>query len=100
MVVCFNFLHLVDDRQTMIADIHKNLEPGGMFISKTPCLSGLFRLLHPMVLLVRAFGKAPSFRFLSPKRLEAEIRSAGFDIAETMRHPENSSRHVIIAKKL
>jgi len=99
-VLCFNFLHLLDDRQAMLADIHKSLESGGMFISKTPCISGLFRLLHPVVLILRTFGKAPSFRFLSSKRLEAEIKIAGFEIIETARHPEGSSRHVIVAKKL
>jgi len=99
MILCFNFLHLLDDRQAMIAEIHKNLEPNGLFISKTPCMSGLFRLLGPLVLLFRAFGKAPSFRFLSPKQLETEITAAGFEILETARHPVKSRRHVIIAKK-
>jgi len=100
MVLCFNFLHLLDDRQKVVAEIHKNLEPGGMFISKTPCLSGVFSLLQPVVLILHAFGKAPSFKFLSSKRLETEIKTAGFEIMETARHPEGSVRHVIVAKKL
>lgn len=100
MVLCLNFLHLVDDRKAMVAGIHNSLDPGGMFISKTPCLSGLFKLLQPLVLVLGAFGKAPSFRFLSSSRLETEIKAAGFEIVETARHPENSSRHVIIARKL
>lgn len=99
MVVCFNFLHLLDDRKAMLAEIHKSLEPGGMFISKTPCISGLFRLLQPVVLMLRAFGKAPSFKFLPPMRLETEIKTAGFEIIETACHPEGSFRHVIVAKK-
>jgi ubiquinone/menaquinone biosynthesis C-methylase UbiE len=100
MVLCFNFLHLLDDRQAMLKGIHKNLETGGMFISKTPCVSGLLRLLRLFVLILRAFGKAPSFKFLSSKRLETEIKVAGFEIIQTARHPEKSSRHVIVAKKL
>lgn len=100
VVLCFNFLHLLDDRQEVVAEIHKNLEPGGMFISKTPCVSGLFRLLQPVVLMLRAFGKAPSFKFLPPMRLETEIKTAGFEIIKTARHPEGSVRHVIVAKKL
>ena len=43
MVLCFNFLHLLDDRKAMLAEIHKSLEPGGMFISKTPCVTGLIQ---------------------------------------------------------
>lgn len=99
MVVCFNFLHLLDDRKAMLAEIHKSLETGGMFISKTPCVSGLLRLLQPVVLMLRAFGKAPSFNFLSPMSLETEIKTAGFEIIETARHPGGSFRHVIVAKK-
>jgi len=99
-VLCFNFLHLLDDRQEVVAEIYKNLEPGGMFVSKTPCVSGFFRLLRPVVLILHAFGKAPAFKFLSSKQLEAEIKTAGFEIIETARHPEGSVRHVIVAKKL
>lgn len=99
MVLCFNFLHLLDDRGRMLASIHENLESGAIFISKTPCLSGFFRLLSPLVQVFRAFGKAPSFKFVSATQLETEIKSAGFDILETARHPEGSSRHVVIAKK-
>ena len=100
MVLCFNFLHLLDDRKAMLAEIHKSLEPGGMFISKTPCVSGFFRLLGPVVLILHAFGKAPAFKFLSSKQLEAEIKTAGFENIETARHPEGSVRHVIVARKL
>ncbi|MEJ6388712.1 class I SAM-dependent methyltransferase [Gymnodinialimonas ulvae] len=100
MVLCFNFLHLLDDRKTILAKIHMSLEPGGLFVSKTPCVSGLFTLLRPVVLILHAFAKAPCFKFLSSKRLETEIKTAGFEIIETARHPEGSVRHVIVAKKL
>ncbi|WP_160114904.1 class I SAM-dependent methyltransferase [Jhaorihella thermophila] len=100
MVLCFNFLHLLDDRPAMLKSIHKSLETGGLFVSKTPCVSGLFTLLRPVALILHAFGKAPSFKFLPSKRLETEIETAGFEIIETARHPEGSLRHVIVAKKL
>lgn len=100
MVLCFNFLHLLNDRKAMLRGIHKSLETGGIFVSKTPCVSGFFTLLRPFVLILHAFGKAPSFKFLSSKRLETEIKTAGFEIIETARHPEGSVRHVIVAKKL
>jgi ubiquinone/menaquinone biosynthesis C-methylase UbiE len=100
MVLCFNFLHLLDDRPAMLKGIHKSLETGGLFVSKTPCVSGLLSLLRPVVLILHAFGKAPSFKFLASKRLETEITAAGFEIIETARHPEGSVRHVIVAKKL
>jgi len=85
-VIGFNVLHLIADRKPVFAAVHRMLKPGGLFISKTPCLSDMSPLLGVMVRMVvggmRLTGKAPSLAFFSAKQLESEIEAAGFKIVE------------------
>lgn len=99
MVLGFNILHLLPDRSAAFAEVFELLHPGGLFISKTPCLGGIYRLLAPVVTLLRLFGKAPQFTFLSANALERDITNAGFTIRARGAHPEGSVRHYIVAEK-
>lgn len=99
VILGFNLLHLLPNRRLAFDDIAQNLRPGGLFISKTPCLGGLYRVLEPVVAVLRMMGKAPDFHFLSPACLEQEIRQAGFEIVETGDYPKRPPRRYIVARK-
>lgn len=99
-ILGFNVLHLLLDRQVAFANIAQHLKPGGLFISKTPCLGGVFRLLQPVVAVMRLMGKAPKLAFLSPARLERDIKAAGFEILETGSYPKRPPSRFIVARKL
>src|SRR5262245_14936657 len=45
-VLAFNLLHLVADRPSAYAHVHRLLKPGSLFVSKTPCLSEMNRLIR------------------------------------------------------
>lgn len=100
VILGFNFLHLLPDREAVFADVARKLEPGGLFISKTPCLGGVYRFLQPLVVVLHIVGKAPGLSFVTPARLEREIRAAGFDIIETGTYPKRPPSHFIVAKKI
>lgn len=85
-VLAFNVLHLIADRASVLADIRRLLKPGGLLISKTPCLSEMNPLIRLAVPVARLLGKAPTVSFFSAAALEAEIAGAGFEIVETGRH--------------
>jgi len=99
VVIALNVVHLFPDRQAALADIAQRLRPGGLFISKTPCLSGLWRGLAPLIWLLRLAGKAPHFRFLSVKRPERDIVEAGFDIIERGDYPKRPPRRFLVARR-
>ncbi len=99
VILGFNLLHLLPNRRMAFEDVARNLRPGGLFISKTPCLGGLYRVLQPVVAIFRMMGKAPDFHFLSPARLEREIRQAGFEIVEAGDYPKRPPRRFIVARK-
>lgn len=90
-VLAFNVLHLVANRPAVLRQAIRALKPGGLLISKTPCLSEMNALLRLAVPLARLVGKAPYVAFFSALQLETEIKSAGFEIIERVRH--GSGRH-------
>lgn len=85
-VLAFSVLHLIADRSAALRQAMRALKPGGLFISKTPCLSEMNALLRLAVPVARLVGKAPYVSFFSAAVLEGEIRRAGFEIIERARH--------------
>lgn len=100
VVLAFNLLHLLPDRHAALGDVHDMLPDQGLFITKTPCLGGVFSVFRPLVALLRWAGKAPDIRFLTPERLEHDITSAGFEILESDDHPKRPPSRFIVARKL
>jgi SAM-dependent methyltransferase len=99
-VTAFNLLHLLPDLPAALAELRGRLKPGGLLITKTPCLGGnRYAALWPVVMALRLIGKAPPLRFLSPARLEAEIARAGFEILERGDYPAMPPSRFVVARK-
>jgi 2-polyprenyl-3-methyl-5-hydroxy-6-metoxy-1,4-benzoquinol methylase len=97
-VLAFNLLHLVEDRGAVMAHIRNSVPEGGLFLSKTPCLSGK-PWLHPLIWAMQLVGKAPKpVHFVSPAQLEAEITAAGFEVLETGGYPQRLPNHLVAAR--
>ncbi len=99
VVTGFNILHLLPDPAAGIRDIARLVKPGGLFISKTPCLAGRYSLLKPVIGAMRLVGKAPRVHFLSTAGLERAITQAGFEIIETGDFPKSPPSHFIVARR-
>jgi 2-polyprenyl-3-methyl-5-hydroxy-6-metoxy-1,4-benzoquinol methylase len=99
VVTGFNLLHLLPDPAAGIRSIAGLIRPGGLFISKTPCLAGRYSLLKPVIGAMRLVGKAPKVHFLSTARLEQAITQAGFEIIETGDFPKSPPSHFIVARR-
>jgi ubiquinone/menaquinone biosynthesis C-methylase UbiE len=101
-VMAFNLLHLVTGRAAALADTHRLLKPGGLFISKTPCLKEMNPLIRLVVPVMQAFGRAPYVAFFSARELEQEIEAAGFEIVERARHASRGkdARIFLVARKV
>ena len=102
-VLAHNLFHLVCSAEDIFADIHRMLPPGGIFVSKTGCLSdksfGFKRFPIKIALpLMRLLGKAPYVRFFTSCELEDALIFAGFDIIESGSFPSTS--RYIVAKRV
>lgn len=85
-VLAFHLLHLVADRQAAFRQIRRLLKPGGLFISKTPCLAEMNVLIRLAVPVMRMIGKAPHVSFFTAEALEHDVAAAGFTVLERARH--------------
>ena len=99
VVLAFNLLHLIDDTAGAVRQVHRLLKPGGLFISKTPCLAGRNPLLRIMVPAMRLIGRAPYVRFLGVEELDRLIAAQGFKIVETGCYPAKPANRFVVARK-
>jgi len=105
VVMGFNLLHLVDDVPATVARVHSLLAPGGIFISKTPCLAERslgwkYGLLKHLIPVMQWIGKAPYVKFESIEGIDRQIEMAGFGIIETGNYPVRPPNHFVVAKRL
>ena len=96
-VLALSLLHLLEDRNAVIARIHDMLRPGGIFVSNTVCLGDSMRWFRFVAPVGRWLGVFPLLRIFTRNELEANITSAGFEIE----HEWQPDKHVvfIIARK-
>lgn len=100
-VLGFNVLHLVAAREVVLRNIHRLLKPGGLFISKTPCLAQMGLPVRLLVPVMQAVGMAPYVGIFTDAELERDITAAGFEIIERARHASKGkdTRPFLVARK-
>jgi ubiquinone/menaquinone biosynthesis C-methylase UbiE len=79
-VLALNLLHVVKDRDAVIAKIHRALKPGGIFVSSTAVIGDKMWFLAPVLPIAQALGKAPTVRVFGGRAIRKSITDAGFAI--------------------
>ena len=95
-VLALSILHLVEDKDQVIAKIYKMLKPGGVIISSTVCLEDDTKIAKYIAPIGRLIGIILSA--LSKKDIEQSMENTGFQIDYSWT-PETSNTAFIIAKK-
>lgn len=103
VVMALNLMHLLTDGTVYMQRVRELLAPGGLYISKTPCLAEQdlgfkFGLLKRAIPLMQWMGKAPFVRFYTISELEDEIAAEGFEIVETGNFPARPPSHFVVAR--
>ena len=101
-VLAFNLLHLVDRLDATLAHVSRLLKPGGLLVSKTPCLAEMNPLIpHLMVPLMRALGRAPRVASFGEADLRAAMERQGLRIEAVERQGTRGKdwRVFIVASK-
>lgn len=99
VVMGHSILHLVDNRQAVMAKVFRLLKPGGVFVSSTVCLGGTMWALRLILPIGRFFRLVPMVKFLTVDDLENSLTEAGFRI-DYQWQPDKSKAVFIVAKKV
>ena len=97
-VLGMSILHLLANRDAVIAKVHAMLKPGGVFISSTVCLGDFAPWMRIVAPIGGAVGLLPTLRVFTAKQLAASLIGAGFEIDHEWR-PGKKDSVFIVAKK-
>lgn len=100
--LAFNVLHLLADLDGTLTRLRDSLKPGGLLITKTPCLKDMNPLIRWLALpLMRAVGKAPTVTCFTAEELKKAISGAGFEITERDYHASKGrdARLFVVARR-
>ena len=101
-VMGHSILHLLEDKKSAIASVHRMLKPGGVFITSTTCLGGMMSALRVVLRVIlpvgRFFGLLPLVKFFTKEELERDLTDAGFRI-DYQWQPGKGKSVFIVAKK-
>ncbi len=99
VVIAMNLLHLLRDVPAELRRIAELVRPGGLFISKTPCVGDQGLAPRLVVPLLRAVGRAPYVNFVTESSLTGDLTSAGFELLETGMYPKKSRSFFVVARR-
>lgn len=97
-VLALSVLHLLDDREAVIADVYRMLAPGGVFITNTVCLADRSIFLRIVARLGALLHLLPSIRLLSRQELENGLVAAGFELLESWRPNDGMAVFIVAAR--
>lgn len=86
-VLAFNVLHLLPELDATLAAVAGALKPGGLFISKTPCIAEMNLLIRrALVPIVSVLGRMPPLGVFSGEQLQTVLQCHGFEVLAHERH--------------
>jgi ubiquinone/menaquinone biosynthesis C-methylase UbiE len=102
VLLAFNALHMLPDLQRSLQPMLTALKPGGLFISKTPCVGEMNPLIPWLAIPVaRLLGKAPPLLVFKQAQLVEAFTRQGLHIETIERHGTMGKdiRVFIVARK-
>lgn len=98
-VLGLSILHLLDNKEEVIAKVYKMLKPGGIFVTSTACIGDSMNFFKIIVPVGKFFGLIPLVRVFTRKELEDSLTGAGFEI-DYQWQPGKNKAVFIVAKKV
>ena len=97
-VLGLSILHLLENKEEIIAKIHRMLKPGGLFITSTVCIGDTMKFFKVIGPIGKFLGLIPLVKVFTAKELEDSLTNAGFEIDHQWR-PGKGKAVFIVAKK-
>ncbi len=97
-VMGHSVLHLLENKEEVIARVHKMLKPGGIFVTSTACIGDTMKFFKIIAPIGKYLGLMPLVKVFTTRELEASFIQAGFEI-DYKWHPGKIKAVFIVAKK-
>jgi len=75
-----SILHLLENKEEVIAKVHRMLKPGGIFVTSTACLGDTMKYIKLIAPIGKFLGLMPLVKVFTTKELEDNLSDAGFQI--------------------
>jgi ubiquinone/menaquinone biosynthesis C-methylase UbiE len=99
VVLGLSILHLLDNKEEVIAKVYKMLKPGGVFVSSTACLGDMMKFFKVIAPIGKFLGLMPLVKVFTVRELEDSLTDAGFNI-DYQWQPGKNKAVFIVAKKV
>jgi ubiquinone/menaquinone biosynthesis C-methylase UbiE len=97
-ILGLNILHLLRNKEEVIAKAHALLRPGGVFVSSTHCLGDTQNFIRLLAPLGGFFGLLPAVKVFTTRELQDSLTDADFEIDHQWQ-PGKGKGVFIVAKK-
>jgi ubiquinone/menaquinone biosynthesis C-methylase UbiE len=98
-VFAFSLLHLVEDIPAVLAAVHAQTKPGGLFLSKTVCANAAALPIRALIPALTALRIAPRVTLLSEGDLVRFLEDAGFTVERMLHLGRKRMSPIIVARK-
>ncbi|MDJ0675344.1 MAG: class I SAM-dependent methyltransferase [Calothrix sp. MO_167.B42] len=98
VVLGLSILHLLSNKEQVIAKVHQMLKPGGIFVTSTACLGDTMKWFKIIAPIGKFFGLFPLVKVFTVKELEDSLIAAGF-VIDYQWQPSKNKAVFIVAKK-
>ena len=97
-VLGLSILHLLDSKEEVIAEVHRMLKPGGIFVTSTACIGDTMKFFKIVAPIGKLLGLMPLVKVFTTEELEDSLTDAGFEI-DYQWQPGKGKAVFIVAKK-
>ena len=98
VVLGLSILHLLENKEEVIAKVYKMLKPGGIFVTSTACLGDTMKWFKIIAPIGKFFGVIPLVKVFTAKELEDSLTKGGFAL-DYHWQPSKDKALFIVAKK-
>ena len=98
MILGLSILHLLKNKEEIIAKVYKMLKPGGIFVTSTMCLGDNMKWFKVIAPIGKFLGLMPLVKVFTAEELADSLTNAGFAI-DYQWQPSKDKALFIVAKK-
>lgn len=99
MVLGLSLLHLLENKEATLEQVHRMLKPGGRFVSSTACLGDRMKFFKYLGPIGAFFGLIPRVQVFTISELKASLANAGFELEHEWLPPKSQSVFLIARKR-